>query len=478
LEWDHSQVPIERAILLLDSILELTPIKPWSFRKGVTYFLRKQADYDDPFQISKYAKGLHKEWKPYLAKILGLDDTLLSEKYASDDRIEELEDKKQNMLREVPYGEREYDRIRGTVEIRHHDIDVKGKALDEFDFHQRELDLNESLVSEIESRIAILNNELYNIKFDLEKIREASKSKIQFSLKEITQVFEESGIYFPDALKKSYQDLVAFNRRITQERNKYLQEQVAKLEHDQNELILEHKSLSKRRQEALGALRGTESIRKFKDLQKSLDNDRAELKVLESQLHKLQQVIDLNKTITELRRRRDDLIQHIEDMTRNESETYSRIRIAFNEIIREVLDKEALLSVKVNEQGNLDFHAEFLKSSGSDEPTSEDRGTSYRKMLCMAFDLAVLRAYYDRPFFRFVYHDGAFETLDDRKKLKLLEVIHRSCEEYNIQYLLSAIEDDLPRDADGTRVEFADSEIIKELNDEGEAGRLFRIRRF
>ena len=38
--------------------------------------------------------------------------------------------------------------------------------------------------------------------------------------------------------------------------------------------------------------------------------------------------------------------------------------------------------------------------------TSEGKGTSYKKMLCAAFDMAVLETYADKSFYRFVYHDG------------------------------------------------------------------------
>ncbi|MFB8370358.1 DUF2326 domain-containing protein [Pseudarthrobacter sp. NPDC055928] len=39
--------------------------------------------------------------------------------------------------------------------------------------------------------------------------------------------------------------------------------------------------------------------------------------------------------------------------------------------------------------------------------------------MCMAFDLAVLSAHLGSGFPRFVYHDGAFESLDSRKKRSL-----------------------------------------------------------
>lgn len=51
--WDHEDLAIERAVQLLDGHLGLDAIKPFTYRSGVGYFLRTQADYHDLFQLAK-----------------------------------------------------------------------------------------------------------------------------------------------------------------------------------------------------------------------------------------------------------------------------------------------------------------------------------------------------------------------------------------------------------------------------------------
>lgn len=99
---------------------------------------------------------------------------------------------------------------------------------------------------------------------------------------------------------------------------------------------------------------------------------------------------------------------------------FSNIRLFFSEIVEEVIVRKALLSVSPNSEGHLEFKAELLDDMGN--PTSADRGDTYGKLLCVALDLAVTRAHLDGRYPRFVFHDGVFESLDDRKKLNLLEV--------------------------------------------------------
>ena len=88
--------------------------------------------------------------------------------------------------------------------------------------------------------------------------------------------------------------------------------------------------------------------------------------------------------------------------------------------------------------------------------------------------MAVLRAHLDDKFPRFVYHDGVFESLDDRKKENLLAVI-RQYAGLGLQPIITLIDSDLPiRVAD--EPVFHTDEIILTLHDENEQGRLFKLK--
>jgi len=96
----------------------------------------------------------------------------------------------------------------------------------------------------------------------------------------------------------------------------------------------------------------------------------------------------------------------------------------------------------------------------------------------MAFDLAVVTSCAGERFFRFLYHDGALETEDNRKKIRWLEVVRAACDESPIQYILTVIEDDLPRDENDNKVAFQPHEVVRRLHDGGDDGRLFKMAKF
>ena len=87
-EWDHRDLPLERAVELLDAYLDLSVLKPWNYRKGISYFLRTQDDYRDVLQIQKFVRGRDADWKPFVAHLFGLDHHAVERKYELDGTIE------------------------------------------------------------------------------------------------------------------------------------------------------------------------------------------------------------------------------------------------------------------------------------------------------------------------------------------------------------------------------------------------------
>ena len=168
---------------------------------------------------------------------------------------------------------------------------------------------------------------------------------------------------------------------------------------------------------------------------------------------------------------RDEIQIDVEAKNTDEESVFSRIRFYFNDIVNEVIDRHALLSVQLNGEDHLEFAGEILNETG--HTTSASSGNSYKKLLCIAFDLAVLRARLDQRFSRFAFHDGVFETLDPRKKSKLLKVI-RHYTELGLQLIVTTLDSDLPP-SDNDESVFSETEVVLRLHDEGIEGRLFKV---
>jgi uncharacterized protein YydD (DUF2326 family) len=474
-DWDQWNMGIEAAQSYLNTLLLLTDIAPWDYRKGVSYFLRTQRDYLDVFQISKFAVGKHSFWKPYLAKVLGFNPDPVERKYELDDEIEKKTAFRLETEREFQTDASAYDRVKGTVEIKRGEITAIQERIDRFNFYEQEVAANTQVAEQIESDLSVLYDRRYTISYELVKIRESLQSGVSFDLKRVQQVFEESKISFPDQLAKSYEQLLEFNRRLSEERNRRLGERTIQLEKEQQTIEAQLQSLNERRASLLSFLQQQDTFAKFKVLQSDLVRRESEVSRLQAGLENLDVVAGISKQIRDLTAERDALVVEITEEVAKGNPRYSDIRNRFNRIIREVLDSPALLSISINKEGNFEFEAALLHDDTSMKATSEDKGTSYKKLLCGAFDMAVLESHARTDFYRFVYHDGILEGLDNRKKQKFLSVATGFCKKFGLQYIMTIIDADLPRDADDKKTIFPPQVIVRELHEGGDDGRLFKL---
>lgn len=476
IEWDIFNEGIESSINKLDLYLGFDVCSEWSFRKGLGYFLRTQKDYQDVFQISKFQAGEHKDWKPYLGKLLGFDDKLISEKYDLEKDKEKLETLKKG-IEEKLYNKREdYDKLQSLIKIRESEIKEISSQIDKFDFHEKEISINTNLVEKIEKEVSEFNNQLYNINYDIEKINDSLERKIDFDIEKIKKIFEEVKLTFNEKIIKEYDDLLEFNKQILTQRQKDLKKRLTELNLEKEEVIIKLQNLNLIREKNLEILRKKDSFDKFKEYQKQLSKSEGEIQGFKNQLENLNKVIALETEIEKKEKELERVQKEIESLINKGTEIAERVKERFTKIIKTVLFKQALLHLKINGEGNIDFIADFYKVQGERiEPTSESEGFTHKKLLCAAFDLAILIEYSNRSYFRFVYHDGMLEAVDPRKKIIYLNLVKEYCKSQNIQYILTAIDSDLPRDENDKLIYFDENEIICKLSDEGNKGRLFKM---
>ncbi len=475
-DWDHWEMPFKRAKDLLNTILDWHGLEPWLYRKGLGYQLRSQSDFKDVFQLGKFASE-HSDWKPFVAHVLGFNAQLISSHYAKEAEIKEKSNIEKNIKNELGGSIEDVSKIDGMLLLKRQDVDKKQKLLNAFDFRIEDLEQTKRLVDNIDIDIAALNNRRYSLNQNRKKILSSLQDdQILFNPDEAQRLFKEAGILFEGQIKKDFEQLIAFNRSITDERRMYLQAEFNEVETELKILNFNLDNLGRERSETLSFLSNTDIFEKYKQTSDDLTDIKADIISLDRQRDFLHRLQELRTEIRSLIEERGNLQTQIEnDVEKQSGDTkslFSSIRLYFSEIVEEVIDRKALLSVSPNQHGHLEFKAEILDSSGN--TTSADKGFTYRKLLCIAFDLSVLRAHMDTRFPRFVYHDGVFESLDDRKKKNLISVL-RTYVQYGIQSIITTIDTDLPtREASMSSV-FDSSEVILILHDENEQGRLFKI---
>jgi uncharacterized protein YydD (DUF2326 family) len=475
-EWDHRDVPFDRALNLLNGMLSIDVLRPWGFRKLVGYLIRTQQDYRDVFQLGKFS-GKHREWKPFVAHLLGADSGSITKLYDKGAELEESETQLQVLTREWGPDDSDPSLLDGLIASARRRIATKEKALNAFNFRGEDERTIADVVDELDDRIVTLNDELYQLRQLSKRIDDSlEQRKITFNPDAAGKLFAEAGVVFDGQLKKDYKQLIEFNRAITEERRTELLTQRAEakdaIETTEAELV----GLNEKRSESLAFLRETDSVEKYKQTSRELSKIQAELAVLEQRREAASSLSELRRKVRATSQEFDELQTLVEDeleqLSQDEAGRFAEIRRHFADVIAAVIDEEAVLSMTLNKKGGVEFRAELMGASGA--ATSGDKGTSYRKLLCIAFDLAILRAYLDVSFPRFVYLDGALEQLEPRTRGNLIEVF-REYAGVGIQPVISLLNSDLPDGLGQSPRTLSTDDIVLTLHDEGEGGLLFKM---
>lgn len=465
--WDREDLPLKKAKEQLNEYFSFDILNNWSYRKSITYYLRSQQDYLDVFKLNKF-KGKDKDWKPFVFDLLGFNGELIKEKLDFEEVIDELR-KKLNILKiEAQVDTTEKDRLEGLLEIKVNESDEIKKFIDKFNFYKTDLEINKEIVEEVDFQIQTLNTDRYRISFEIDKIDKSLSDILDdIEVEKIEELFNEVNLFYPDQLKRKYNDLINFQKLLTIERKNFLKENLIGLNHEFTQIDDEIKELENKKSSLLSILTQKDSYQKFKEYHKTLTKIEVEIERIKDKLRIIDNSIIIEEEIEKNKELVNKKIENLKSALKERK--HSSINKIFNSIIKSILDSNALISLNINKQGNIEYNADYQNKSDLIK-TSEAQGTTYKKLLCVAFDLSTLINYSQNSFYKFVFHDGVLEGLDDRIKVRCLKSIKSICKKYDLQYILTLIDSDIPKD----NPEIIDeNEICLKLNDKDNNGKLF-----
>lgn len=467
-EWDEENIAIDKARKLLNIYIGYDILPDWTYRKIINYFMRYQNDYIDVFKLSKF-QGVHKDWKPMVFDLLGFDGKLIDDKLSLEEDFEEQKALLKTLETENKVSSEDEDKVVGLIEIKQNEFDTLSNEVDKFNFYEKDNVEKEKLIYDIESQIKYANTEHYNIKYEIDKIESSLNTNIDLiNIDDINELYKEVEIFFPDALLEEYEKVVSFNKEITSERNQYLFENLATLKQELIEVETQLKKLENEKSVTFTGITEKTTYDKFKKYQKELAKAEADIIILQNKLTSINKMSSIQEKINDLE---TDIKLKVAELKKEIlKQKHKHIRKLFNEFTMKVLNTPAILSVKSNKSNNIEFEAEY---QNQEELVTTDlaRGNTYKKILCAAFDTALLQFYSQNSFYKFVYHDGVLDSLDIRKKEKYIEYVREMANQSDIQYILTVIESetyDLR-----SEYKFTEDEVRLVLSDESCGEKLF-----
>lgn len=469
-EWDEENIAFDAARNTLNKYLDYDVLTNWTYRKSISYFLRSQKDYWNVFQLNKF-RGKHNTWKPFVFDLLGFDGDLIAKKLQCDDDIVAKKSEIATLQKQASIDIAERDKIVGLIDIKTEDKTHIENEINKFNFYTQDVATTRELIDSIDTKLQSLNSERYHLGHEIKKIQTSlEQTSASIRLDKLKELYDEVGLFFPDLLLKEYKELEQFTDAISTERQRYLKENLASLKGDYETINEVIKRKEQERSEKISVLTDADVYDKFKVYQKELASLEAQLSLLKEKLRLIDSSSTIHAEIEELKEERKKYVDKIREAI--DGRAHANINKIFNQIITDVTNTNAIISIKQNTEANVEFEADYQTTTHI--TTSEAEGTSYKKLLCVAFDIALLVSYSSHSFYRFVYHDGVLEGLDDRVKQRLILATQRICDEYGLQYILSLIDSDIPKNVEGNDYEFPMSSVCLNLSDLNDEGKLFK----
>ncbi len=468
--WEYPNLSLDKAKEILNGLICPSQLSEsgFHFRSGLRYCLRKQTNYEETFKV-RSGQEPNASWVPYLGSILGINAQSINDKFKANKKVDAL-DNAIKQIKDLPSDssqslEVEIARIEATV--------AKMKiTADTFDFKKSDEVVSKELVNDVSTKVSSLTKELYSIDQKLLAINKSLLIDFYFDLEKTLELFEDVKIHFPDNLKKSYEDLISVNEEMTKGRNSRLIKSKKEISTYRVKLEDELNSEREKQQKLSQLLLQKDAFKKYKDLQGKISSEESKVATLKEKLKQLDLVGTLDEKLEEAKSDKRKKGKKLEPATKlSQNKTLENAVTVFSEIADDILDLDAFFYVELNKEGNLQFDVK-LKSL-----TSINEGFSYTRVLSAIFDVTLLLIHSKESFYRFCYHDGLLESLDDRIKVKLIKLWRELASQNGLQFIITVLDSDLPIE-NGERQYFPKDEVVRELNDKGDEGRLFRMPAF
>lgn len=437
-DFQYSNIGIKKAKKILNDLLDLRlNSKKIYYRKYLNYFLRTQDDQSDVFRLNKFKRSKDKDFKPIVAELVGIDGDLIYKKYEIEEKIEQIKQKINYISAEIGEEPKEY--LEVEISKLEEILREKEKLYEEFNFYKEENKKAKELADEIEEEIAKLNKRKLSLLREIEYINNAIENEFLIDIKEIEYFFKELELYFPDKLKNSYEEIIEFNKILSKDRKRIMNENKIEFQKELEEIENKLIELNNRRQQIISVLLDKDSFSKFKKLEKEIVELKTKIEFLKEKLKKFGELEKLEQEKEKLIQKLKELNKEIKKMVDSINKgNFAKLIDKFSQII---FNERAIFVVSLNKNGNLEFK---LKIADNDNfENQKDEGHTFRKLLSFLFSLVVLIYHKDERFFRFNVIDSPFDGDIYRYQKGLFKAIEIASTEYNLQIILTTIEDEI-----------------------------------
>ncbi|WP_217177981.1 DUF2326 domain-containing protein [Methanoplanus limicola] len=431
-----------------------------TFRTLISYFIRTGIDaYSTPFSFYKNQSAI---------QIQVANAFLLGMNWLHPIEVQKLKEKEKSIKMvdgaiksgmRPSKGELEAEKVRLQ-----HELEIEEKALSTFKVHPQYRVIQEKADSLTKS-IHLLADENIILRRKLDRYEESVQSEKAPDNLSVADLYEEAGLHFSSALKKTLEETRNFHNEIVRNRKLFLEAEIEAIKNKigNNEKYMEN--ISSERAEIMEVLSTHHALEEYSMLQNRVTEKKVHL---EKTLQMISEIQEMSEKKKEIRSERIELDSKIQRDFEESRPRWEKAVNGFNDNSQALYNEPGYLIINTPDGGRVSGNA---YSFDVDIPRSNSEGVGKMKIFC--YDLMLVDIFSVSGGIDFLIHDSTmFDGVDSRQIAHALEHGHYKARESGFQYICTFNSDMIPY-SDLSDDFKADDFICLRLNDKNPEDSLF-----
>jgi len=448
------------ALFRLPRLADQHTYKP-SFRSLISYFIRRGPDaYTSPFRHVR--QQITWDIQLNTAYLLGMN----WENASSWQSLRDREEGFKGMKKAIKTGAMEgaFGTV-GELETRRIQLEQQTlatkTALDTFRVHP-EYESIQRDANKLTKEIQSLNNLNFSDRRRLSQYEESTADEKPPDTRSLIRLYEESGLVFPKAVKRTMEEAGNFHKKIIANRRDFLASEISRINKAISDRELRTKELTDERAKLMQILKTHGALQEMTRLQERHLALKGSLERIQARLRELKNLETKKRNI---RAAKDELVKTAERDHEERREIWSKAVRLFNEYSQALYESSGHLIIEVAESGYK--YKVDIERSGSE-------GIEKMKIFC--FDLAVLQLQMEnRRGIDFLIHDTLiYDSVDTRQRARAFEQAHKITTALGGQYICTINSDMVPSSDFSDDFKFKDY-VRLTLSDEEPTGSLLGL---
>ena len=431
LRLDQWRAYLRQALFCLSPNEETWKYTP-SFRSLISYFIRHGADaYSDPFRHARHQSPW--DIQLHVGFLLGLN-------WENAAKWQELKDREKIVKafsQAIKAGATEY--ARGSVgELEaecvqlESQLDMESRALQSFKVHPQ----YESIQHEVDQTTAIIHSLTNENVVDLRRLaryRESVAAEPPPSDTAIDELYEEAGIVFIEATRRTLAEAKTFHSKIVENRRNFLEMEIIRLERRIEERKNDIRKWTETRATSLEVLRTHGALQELAKLQERHAGTRERLESLRTRISEIKDFKAQERKVLVEKTELAEIAERDHEQRRNVWNTPVRF---FNNNSQALYELPGHLVINIGKAG-FKYDVE-IDRSGS-------KGVSKMKIFCFDLVLLQLMQIWNKPIDFLIHDSSLYDGVDSRQRALALERACEVTEGTNTQYICTLNSDMVPQ---------------------------------